>query len=67
MTGKRLFELALAQVESESIRAWAASEHNRPIFEQIAENAITRAASDGKPEPEPLRFATFIMYQAIGL
>lgn len=33
------FNAALADVESASIRAWATSAHNHPLFLQLAEDA----------------------------
>lgn len=34
VTAEKLFETALAKVESKSIREWATSERNRPLFLQ---------------------------------
>jgi hypothetical protein len=67
MTAEDLLRKALSHVESQSIRAWAESDHNRPLLLQIAERAVKHAADAGKPEPDALNFATFIMCQAIGL
>jgi len=48
--------LALELVESESIRAWARSEKNLPIWLQLAAG-----------KSDPTRFAAFIVATAIGL
>lgn len=37
---EKLFEDALARVESKSIRAWAKSERNHPIWLRIAEKYL---------------------------
>lgn len=55
-----LFEAALERVESKSIRAWATSQHNRPIWLDIAKRYV------GKDEAE-IRLATDITATAIGL
>jgi hypothetical protein len=58
-----LLTSALAHVESASIRSWATSEHNRPIFIQIAQAAIRK--SGGAPDVH--MFAAYIVSSAIGL
>ena len=60
MTNEKLFDQALAKVESKSIREWANSDHNRPLFVKIAETFV------GKDEPVT-RFSTYIVCVAIGL
>jgi len=59
MDTKAFFEQAVSLVESASIRKWATSEHNQPIFLEIAGKAI-----ENKKSPED--FTTFIILQAIG-
>jgi hypothetical protein len=64
VTPETLLAAALEHVESASIRAWATSEHNRPIWLQIAAGAIKKAP-DGSPDVH--RFAAYILCNAIGL
>ncbi len=61
LTAEQLLASALERVESESIRQWAESEHNRPLFLKIAERAVER----GKADPDT--FAAYIVCNAIGL
>lgn len=58
---KAFFETALTHVESARIRAWATSEHNRPLFEEEALQRLQKGRSDA------LQFATSILCLAIGL
>lgn len=67
LTAEQLLGEALVHVESASIRAWAETDHNRPILVRIAQSAIDRNESAGKPAPDPVTLATFIVSQAIGL
>lgn len=62
MNAEQLFEQALAKVESESIRQWAQTEHNRPIWIKLAELALAK-----KPDASPDRFSTLIVCSAMGL
>jgi hypothetical protein len=61
ITAKSLLRSALKLVESASIREWAMSERNAPIWLQIAENAVKKGSTD------PHRFAAYITATAIGL
>lgn len=63
MTAESLLEAALELVESNSIRAWATSAHNKPLFLKIAEHAIEHKETIS----EPSLFCAFIVCQAIGL
>ena len=63
MTNVELLEKALEHVESESVRKWANSAHNRPIFEKMAQGAIDK--NDGLVDP--LRFGAYVVCLAIGL
>jgi hypothetical protein len=63
LTPETLLAAALQHVESASIRAWATSEHNRPIWLKIAAGAIAKA--NGTPDVH--RFAAYILCNAIGL
>jgi hypothetical protein len=62
MTPESLFQAALSKVESLSIRAWAQTDHNRPIMLKLA------ALQLEKPSSDPVHlFAAFIVSSAIGL
>lgn len=62
MNAEQLLQAALEKVESQSIRQWATSEHNRPIWIKLAELALAK-----KPDASPDRFSTLIVCSAIGL
>jgi hypothetical protein len=55
-----LFNETLKQVESNSIREWASSEHNRPLWLEIAKGYV------GKPNASELLLVD-IVGTAIGL
>lgn len=60
-TAKKFLNDALMGVESESIRKWANTEKNRPLWEKIA-------ATYGTPtEENKLKLTTYIVATAIGL
>lgn len=63
MTNVELLEVALAKVESDSIRAWANSDHNRPVWEKIAQTAVDNKGDD----VDPVAFSTYIVCEAMGL
>jgi hypothetical protein len=56
-----LFTEALVKVDSASIRDWAQSAHNRPLFVQEAQRLI------GAGKGEAARLAVIIVSNAIGL
>ena len=58
VSGPQLLEAALKHVESESIRAWALSLNNRHMWETIAERKVGQM--------DPMRFATYIVAEAMG-
>jgi len=62
-TGETLLAAALEHVESASIRAWAMTEHNRPLFLQLAQKALDKSG----PSADPHLFAAYIVATAIGL
>lgn len=62
MDAETLFTQALERVESKSIREWATTDHNRPIFIQLAEKAIAK-----NPQTEVCMFSAYITVTAIGL
>ncbi len=59
---EQLFETALSLVDSGSIRAWAQSEHNRPIFVKLAQCVL-----DKGPDGAHHKLAVLIVSNAIGL
>jgi hypothetical protein len=63
MNAEQLFEQALTKVESSTIRIWANSERNRPLWIKMAEAAIVKHNG----EPDVSIFAALIVAQAIGL
>lgn len=63
MTNVELLDRAIEHVESESVRDWANSDHNRPIFEEIAQKAIDERGESA----DPARLGTYIVCLAIGL
>jgi hypothetical protein len=62
MTPEELLEQALEQVESKSIRTWAQSDRNRPIWIKLAEGALEK-----NPCCDVHGFAAYIVATAIGL
>lgn len=58
MTPQILFEEALQKIESRSIRAWAQSDHNKPLIMKYCE---------GNPRLTPDDLAAFLVGVAIGL
>lgn len=58
---KKLFDSALAQIESKSIREWATGPRNGPIFQRIAATYSSNDSSTAN------KFAIYIMAEAIGL
>lgn len=60
---EQLFRKALELVDSESVRDWATSEHNRPLFIRLAQAAIDKQLSISDPNA----FAAFVVAKAIGL
>jgi hypothetical protein len=63
MNAEQLLQTALEKVESDSIRQWATSEHNRPIWIKLADLAIQKQNGS----PDVCRFSTAIVAAAIGL
>jgi hypothetical protein len=63
MNAEQLFQQALAKVESQSIRQWAETEHNRPIWIKAAEAAIVKHNG----QPNVALFTVLIVSSAIGL
>jgi hypothetical protein len=62
MDGAKLLDEALSRVESESIREWASSAHNRPIWEKIAQGALDKSGG----EYDPNRLCAYLVCVAIG-
>lgn len=63
ITAEHLLTTALELVESESVRKWATTEHNRPIFIQLAQLGLNK----GGKSADPHLFAAMIVSTAIGL
>lgn len=63
MTAQELLDQSLALVESKNIRASANSEHNRPIWLQIAENAVQKDGESSNVH----RFAAYIVCVMMGM
>jgi len=63
-TPEELMIAALIGVESESIRTWATSENNGPIFLKLAGNMIAKHGGDGSAVD---RMTILIVSLAIGL
>lgn len=61
-----LFSAALEKIESTSIREWACSEHNRPVWIRYMSGRIEDNAKSGRTT-NPFTLATFIMATYIGL
>jgi hypothetical protein len=61
---RKFFREALMHVESKSIRAWASSEHNLPIWIEITKSWLTK---HGQSEETRMRLTIDIVSQAIGL
>lgn len=60
-----LLAAAVARVESASIRAWVMTEHNAPIWLQIAEASVKKGRS-ANVEDDVLRLTIDITCTAIG-
>lgn len=63
MTPEILFTRALLQVESASIRAWAQTDRNRPLWLEMASGHLEKYPHN----PDPSLFAGLIVATAIGL
>jgi hypothetical protein len=63
VTGEELLARAIAHVESTSIRTWASSAQNRPVFARLAQVAIDKRG----PSANEHMFAAYIVATAIGL
>lgn len=61
-TNVELLDEALSEVESDSVRNWANSAHNRPLWEKIAQRNL-----DKNPDTDVLRFSAYIVCQAMGM
>ena len=60
MNAKSYLNEALEKVESQSVRAWATSAHNYPIFLEMAKGAVKKGTDTDF-------FAGMIVAYAIGL
>lgn len=64
MTPDDLFTVALARIESPGIRAWALSDHNRPVWLDFTEKHLAKYGADLASQA---RLSTMIMVEAMGL
>lgn len=60
MNANTLFTKSLQLVESKSIREWAQSAHNQPLWLKICQNAVDNNKND------PCRMAAYMVCVAIG-
>lgn len=60
---EQLLQAALEKVESQSIRQWVTSEHNRSIWLEIAQQAVSKQNGS----PDIFLFSALIVATAIGL
>ena len=63
MTNVELLDSAVERVESDSIRAWVNTEHNRPIWEKMAQSAIDKRGEDA----DPMALSAYITITAMGM
>lgn len=61
ITPTMLLVKSLKLVESKSIRAWAVTPHNYPLWREIAETAVKNGKTD------PSLFAAYIVAVAMGM
>jgi hypothetical protein len=62
----KFLNAALSRVESASIKEWAQSEHNLPVWTKIAEGEVKRGKSASKVD-DVAWFAGYIVGSAMGL
>jgi hypothetical protein len=62
-SGRELLDAAIGRIESKSIRAWATSPHNAPIWLKIAEGSFKK---NGGGEDNILRLSTYMVLTAMG-
>jgi len=60
-TANELFDEAVAQIESKSIRAWATSDHNKPIWLKHIQSLL-----DEGRKVDTQRLCTFMILTAMG-
>ena len=61
---KKFLKEALAHVESRSIREWATSEHNLPIWVEITKGWLEK--NGGPSDNNRIRLTTYIVVEALG-
>ena len=62
----RLLSEAIDRIESRSIRAWARSAQNAPIWLKVAETWIAGGKADPSNPDTVVRFSTYIVCVAMG-
>lgn len=61
-----LFTKSLEKVESASIREWAQTDHNKPLFLQMCQVAVDKGKNPAL-EDDVLNFSTYMTALAMGL
>lgn len=61
---KKFLKEALTHVESKSIREWATSDHNFPIWIKITKGWLEK--NGGPSENNRIRLTTYIVVEAMG-
>lgn len=61
-TGEELLDAAVKLIDSDSIRHWAGTEHNRPILIKIAQGVLDK----NNNAYSELRFATWLICESMG-
>ena len=62
-SGRELLDAAIGRIESKSIRAWATSPHNAPIWLKMAESYFKK---NGGGEDSILKLSTYMVLTAMG-
>lgn len=61
-SGYTLYTYALKHIQSDSIREWAQTAHNKPIIIKMAKEAVKK-----NPQAKPEDFATYLNLCAMGM
>lgn len=61
MNAKQLFEASILEIESKSIRAWAQTDHNKPLWMEICREAVKNQKQD------PFNMAAYMVAVAMGM
>ena len=66
MTGTELLNAAIGRIESKSIREWASTPQNFPVFVKAAESWLAKRGDLSTDEDNVLRFSTWMVCLAMG-